>query len=146
MVKRWRRIMAKRTGLRNISKKVDKGISELFKEFAKWLRREYEFPLRVPIYLSEKSGIINITGESCVSAFFAPFDEVVEPYARIDTGDYYDMVRESDSKNSTLNLLYSLALAVVNYQKWLSDNKGFDNYDGDEYATNLIFQYIKEGF
>lgn len=133
-----------RKGLRINARKVDSHIGCAFKQFAKWLRQRYEFPVRVPVYLSNKDKIIDRDGEPCFSLFFAPFENITEPYIRIATGDYPDMVEECGKGNATFELLYSLALGVVKYQKWLDDNAGLDSYEAEADATELMYAYIDE--
>src|SRR5260221_5916078 len=55
--------------------------------FAKWLRRQCEFPSRVPVYLLP-GPTFTIDGEEAVASFFAPRNRKEEPYIRLATGDY----------------------------------------------------------
>lgn len=137
--------MKKRTGLRINARKVDAEIGDEFKEFAKWLRRNYEFPIRVPVYLSNKKRVIGKDGKSYVSLFFAPFKNNVEPFIKIATGDYEDLVEELGKSDAIFNLLFSLATGVVKYRKWIDDNSGLDSYDADSDATILLQRFIDEG-
>lgn len=136
--------MARRKGLRINASRVDKDIGDAFKLFAGWLRRRYEFPVRIPVYLSPKKEIKNRSGEICVSTFFAPFENEVEPYIRIATGDYIEMCQENGKTDALFSLLHSLALGVLNYRKWIEDNEHFDDYEAEEDAEILLKEYIGE--
>lgn len=139
-----RNIISTRKGLRLNANKVEEDIALSFKLFAKWLRKYYDFPIRVPVYLSTREHVVGRDGQSCASIFFAPFDYKVEPYIRIATGDYLDMVEENGKNDALFSLLHSLALGVVNYHKWLEDNETFDCYDPDCDATKLMKKYVEE--
>lgn len=43
-----------RTGLRICSEQqVDLRLKKAFVDFAKWLRKEYNFPIRIPVYIQK---------------------------------------------------------------------------------------------
>lgn len=42
--------------------------------FAKWLRSEYYFPIRVPVYIKDKTYIKARDGEHVVGTFLGPYD------------------------------------------------------------------------
>ena len=52
------------------------------------------------------------------------------------------MVKNVGNDNAQFNLLYSLSLGVVRYQKWIKDNSKVDVYDPDDDATKLLYAYI----
>lgn len=131
-----------RSGLRIHASKVDTEIGNLFKAFAKWLRQNFEFPIRFPVYLSAKEKLKRKDGNNKVSFFFAPFDNNVEPYLSVATGDFKNLIIDVGKKNAQFSLLYSLALGVVRYQKWIDDNSTLDSYDPEDDATELLYEYI----
>ncbi len=131
-----------RSGLRINASKIDPEIGNAFKYFAKWLRQHNDFPIRFPVYLSPKEKVKGKDGKYKVSYFFAPFDNSVEPYLSVATGDFQEMVRDSGKDNALFNLLYSLALGIVRYQKWIEDNSKVDLYAPEDDATNLLYAYI----
>ena len=59
------------------------------KDFCKWLRTKYCFPIRIPIYLKSCSKIKAMDGDMVYATFFEPDNMLVEPYIRIATG-YFD--------------------------------------------------------
>ena len=60
-----------------------------FVRFARWLRQEYNFSLRVPVYPSPAESVATLDGKKCsASVFFAPWDCAVDAFARIATSCY----------------------------------------------------------
>ena len=110
----------KRTGLRIVARKgVSSDVREAILRFASWLRVHYEFPIRVPVYVSSMNYVKTIGGEERPSIFFAPSKKSVEPYISVAAGDYDVLVDEQGSKENALcSILYSVAYQVLQYQKW----------------------------
>lgn len=111
-----------RTGIRIIGHRGHPEVKDALIKFAKWLRNQYEFPIRVPVYLRPEQQITNMHGVKCVAIFSAPWDQTVEPYIRITTGDYDDDKRKYGRDNALAGYLESLAHEVIHYQQWIKDN------------------------
>ena len=94
-----------------------------FVRFAKWLRREYKFPIRVPVYLFPSKHIVTIHGHRVSASFVAPFDRNAEPLIRIATGDYPQLKRELGRDNALAAFLQSFAHELVHYQQWLASGE-----------------------
>lgn len=129
-----------RAGLRIITRRGDPEVGAAILRFARWLRSEFEFPIRVPVYLSPRVRISTIDGEEVTASFFAPFDLTVEPYIRIATGDYSEERDERGRDNALASYLYSLAHEVLHYQQWI---RGHDlSEDGvDEESVRIVERY-----
>ncbi len=91
--------------------------------FARWLRREYDFPIRVPVYLFPSEQIITMHGNRVSASFFAPFSRSVEPFIRIATGDYPQLKNELGRDNALAAFLQSLAHELVHYQQWVATGR-----------------------
>ena len=76
--------------------------------YAQWLRRNYEFPIRVPAYLLPHRDLLTRDGRLASATFFAPFDRKVGPYIRIATGNYVRQKRESGRDNALAQWIVSL--------------------------------------
>jgi hypothetical protein len=87
--------------------------------FAAWLRGYYEFPVRLPIYLSPRPLLISLNGEECSATFFAPWEPTVEPYIRVATGDYLDLRKARGRDDALSCYLCSIAHEIVHYQQWI---------------------------
>lgn len=98
-----------RPGIRlKFDKNVDPEVKRACKQYVNWLRTQYYFPIRVPIYLKSSCEIISCAGEKASASFFGPFDINNEPFIRVAVGDYYDLLNKSDkdgciSCNSCIN-------------------------------------------
>ena len=88
--------------------------------FARWLRREFEFPIRVPVYLFPSEHIVTMHGDRVSASFFAPFNRSVEPFIRIATGDYPQLSKELGRDNALAAFLQSLAHELVHYEQWVA--------------------------
>src|SRR5258706_16255070 len=77
-----------RAGLRIRGERGHPVVRRAVVRFAAWLRANYDFPVRVPVYLSPHDRVVTIDGSVGTASFFAPWNRHVEPYIRIATGDY----------------------------------------------------------
>jgi hypothetical protein len=91
--------------------------------FARWLRKNYEFPIRVPVYLFPTEQIVTMHGQRVSASFFAPYDRNEEPFIRIATGDYGELKRECGRDNALAAFLHSFAHEFVHYQQWVATGK-----------------------
>ena len=126
-----------RSGIRlRFEKGVDPEVKRACTEFVWWLREEYEFPIRVPIYFKASKQLKKqTTGETCSATFLGPFDLHEEPYIRIAVGDYEDLLRErfhgdiQEAKDNALAaILCSIAHELSHYFQWI---KRHEEWDGD---------------
>lgn len=107
-----------KTGLRiRYEKSVDPEIKVLYTEFAKWLRREYCFPLRINVYIKSSYKIKAMDGESVVGTFFWPGEYVKSPYIRLATGDYYELMDNYGEYQAKGELIISFAHELTHYDK-----------------------------
>ena len=110
----------KRTGLRICGARGHPVVRRALIRYARWLRVNYDFPIRVPAYLSPHEWITTIHGEKGVASFLAPFDRNVEPYIRIATGDYPAIRRECGRDDALAAMLCSLSHEIIHYQQWIA--------------------------
>jgi len=87
--------------------------------FARWMRIHFEFPIRVPVYLSANSQIVTKNRKLVSASFFAPHDRSVEPYIRVATGDYIGRRNEHGRDNALAAILCSVAHEIIHYQQWI---------------------------
>lgn len=129
-----------RSGLRIIGHRGHPEVKEAFILFAKWLRKNYEFPMRVPVYLRPEEQLTNMHGKKCSATFFAPWDSDVEPYIRIATGDYEDEKSKQGRDNALAGYLCSLAHEIIHYHQWLKNNNPHDKGVATK-ASKIVDKY-----
>jgi hypothetical protein len=79
-------------------------------EFSRWLREEFEFPIRVVVYLKKDYRIKSqVDKELVTGTFFGPFDKNEEPYIRIATGNYLELLKEIGRDDALAAILGTFA-------------------------------------
>ena len=146
----WSRFVdtTSRQGIRlRFDPKVHPEVRRALKEFVRWLRTYYVFPIRVPVYLKASETITTFTTRETASAsFFAPYDKTVEPYIRIAVGDYEALCRERGQDNALAAILHSLAHELSHYYQWLKDyewNPSKNEKQARYYAREIILDYAE---
>jgi hypothetical protein len=109
-----------RTGIRICGARGHKDVRRALTRYARWLRANFEFPIRVPVYLYPHSFLVTGDGRECSASFFEPYDRRVEPYIRIATGDYSQLKRELGRDNALATYIVSLSHEVMHYQQWIA--------------------------
>ena len=112
-------VQKKRAGLRIRGARGHPVVRAALIRYAAWLRMNYEFPLRVPVYLSPCELLTTIHGTKASASFFAPWDRNEEPYIRIATGDYPSLRKEIGRDNALAAFINSMSHEIVHYRQWL---------------------------
>ncbi len=102
---------------------IDCEVRRACKEFCYWLRKEYKFPVRVPIYLKNQDRIRAKDGELVTAIFCGPYNKYHEPHIRIAVGDYQELLllNPEDKDNILAGYLCSIAHELTHYYQWLND-------------------------
>lgn len=131
--------MGSRTGLRiRCEKGVPAKVREACINYAVWLRLNLEFPIRVVAYLKKSYQIKTIATKEWVSAsFFAPYDKNSEPYIRVATGDYAELVKSRGEEEAVYAILTSLAHELIHYQQWI-DERDLDENEAEHECARLV--------
>lgn len=137
----------RRTGLRlRFDPNVDPEVKTACKNFAKWLRSEYYFPLRVPVYVKAQERIKARDGELVVGTFLGPYDYSLEPYVRIATGDYPELLEERGRDNALASILISMAHELTHYFQWINNLQLTDigrERQATQYARYILDEYAE---
>lgn len=112
-----------RSGLRIRGDRGHREVRAALIRYARWLRENYEFPVRVPVYLSGQAEIKTMHGERVSASFFAPWDRSEEPYIRIATGDYPALKRESGRDDALAAFITSLSHEIAHYLQWIESGE-----------------------
>lgn len=105
-----------RCGLRlRFDANIDSSVRIFCKKFAKWLRREFFFPIRVSVYVKSEYRIKARDGEYVVGTFFRPADYSTEPYIRLAAGDYQELREKRGEEQAMWAILRSFAHELTHY-------------------------------
>ena len=135
----------RRIGLRfKYDNTVDPEVKRAIVQFAGWLRSEYQFPLRIAVYVKGTKTIRAKDGDQVVGTFFEPYSYENEPYIRLATGDYNELVHTLGKDNALASILLSLAHELTHYFQWINGMQLTDI--GKErqaviYSKNILDEY-----
>lgn len=125
---------------------IDDEVRRACKEFCKWLRTRYCFPIRIPIYLKASDTIKAKDGDMVCGTFFEPDDPMVEPYIRIATGDYELMQKKYGKDNALASILQSIAHEITHYYQWVNGIQltecGYER-QAKRYARLILDEYAE---
>jgi len=108
-----------RTGLRIRGHRGNPVVRQALIRYARWLRENYEFPIRVPAYLLPGEFVKTMDGKKCSASFFAPDDPSVEPYIRIATGDFAKLAADVGRDNALASFIISMSHEIIHYRQWV---------------------------
>lgn len=134
-----------RTGLRiHCEKLVDCEVKRALHKFCVWLRREFDFPVRVNVYVKAAASIKAKDGEMVSATFFGPYDHSLEPYIKISTGEYYKLKSKYGRDDAIASILKSLSHELSHYFQWLNCIKlteiGMER-QATRYSEGIISEY-----
>ena len=147
----WKKYLApttnRRTGLRlKFDSNIDPEVRRACKDFAKWLRGRYVFPLRIPVYIKGKKYIKTMDGDFVYGSFFEPFDFDVEPYIRIAAGDYSTVLLSIGKDNALAQILHCMAHELTHYFQWINRIELTDigrERQATTYANRILSEYAQ---
>lgn len=121
----WRKYFGEKINVRSgiylrIEKTVNSDVRGSLIKFVRWLRDFYEFPIRLPIYVKSTEYIRTKDGDLVVGSFFEPEDYFIEPFIRISTGDYADLLGSLGKDNALASIIYTLSHEITHYYQWIN--------------------------
>jgi len=119
----WQTVLpaSHRSGLRlRFDSEVNPEVKAAFVRFGAWLRREYAFPLRVPVYVRATRRLRTLDGGTATGTFFEPLSHRDEPYIRLAAGDFEELLAERGRDNALCALLTCLAHELTHYFQWIN--------------------------
>ncbi len=111
-------------------------------QFAKWLRKKHEFPIRVTVYLLPGESFTTINGDEVVASFRWS-SKSKPPYIRLATGDYSALCKQRGKAGALESILLSLARQIIRYQNWCKTGKCVDTGIKSK-SYEMIDEYLKE--
>ena len=135
-----------RSGIRLVSQpSIDRDLNNAIKEMLKWLRKNYVFPIRCPIYLFDYPHLISRKGEQVSASFIAPYDRFEEPYIKVAVGDYSEEKKNRGRDNAIASILISIFHEITHYYQWihniLDDNPQANERQAIYYASKRLQEY-----
>ena len=125
-----------------ISPVVQKIIKKDIKLYIVWLRENYNFPLRVKIFISHDEFVKNMaTGEKVSATIFCPFDKKDTAIIKVATGDFNGLLKENGKVNSMNLTMNSISHELQHYYQWV-DDLGFDEEQAEDGAVELTCEYL----
>ncbi|MBT2733503.1 DUF2750 domain-containing protein [Bacillus sp. ISL-7] len=145
------KIQYPRSGLRvKCEQGVNPNIRQSCLDFAKWLRLYMEFPIRVVVYIKKAVQIKTKDRLEMVSAtFLGPYSKDEEPYIRMATGDFEELVSNRGEENAIFAILNSMAHEIIHYQQWLKNpdlDEEIAETEAELEGTRLVEEYLGNNF
>lgn len=110
-----------RSGLRfRIDAGVHPEVRRSCLEFGKWLRKEYRFPVRVPVYVRNVERLKCRDGDWAYGTFFWTNSFSQEPYIRIAAGDYLKLLQDWGRECALTAILKTITHEITHYYQWLN--------------------------
>jgi hypothetical protein len=133
--------MKLRTGLQIRGNRGNKEVKKAVVLFAKWLRKKYEFPIRVAVYLLPGEIFTTLDGKKVVASFRWP-DKGDAVCIRLATGDFFDLCNEMGKDEAVESVLLSFARQIVRYQNWCKTGKCTDQ-GVSRRSNKMLEEYCK---
>lgn len=146
--KRWKDYYSEkkhRGGIKiDYDRDVNEDVKSAVKQILAWLRVNYDFPVRVRIYVKNATKIKARDGEMVLDTFFWPYSRDDEPYIRMATGDYSELLLARGRDDALTAILISLLRNLTHYFYWLNDVKLTpiaQERQATRYARIIFYEY-----
>ncbi len=116
--------------------------------FGKWLRLNYQFPIRVHIHIPNARRVLSHDGDLCYGICFIPVDpnESISVYI---AGGYKDIGELQNLQNFTWTTLGTLAHELGHYFQYINQieltTRGKE-WQATYYANRILSEYYDSGF
>ena len=147
---RWKSYISKdtpdtRRGLRlRFDPKVVPEIRQGCLDFARWIRQQYAFPVRVPIYIKAVARIRAMDGELVYGTCFCPERLEVEPYIRIAAGEASE-ISQAEKDEMLAAVIHTMAHELTHYFQWINQLEltplGAER-QANRYAREIVAWYM----
>lgn len=125
-------------------KDVNVEVKDALKTFAKWLRAEFVFPVRMNVYVKACERIRARDGDKVCGVFFRPYNYGEEPYIKLATGDYIQLKKEMGRDDALASLIWTFSHELTHYFQYVNSAeltlKG-EEIQASRYATKILRMY-----
>ncbi len=110
------------SGLRlRFDKDVDPNVRAFCTHFAKWLRHEFLFPVRLTVYIKNDYRIRAKDGDLVVGTCWKPLKFSCYPYIKLATGDYAELTAERGKEQAMWSILITFVHELTHYYQYLNN-------------------------
>ncbi len=148
---KWRKFYSGTECRRGLRLRFDKGVDPELRlailKFANWVRREFDFPIRVVAYIRSTEYIKARDGDLVSGTFWGPYDRTEEPCIRVAAGDFHKLVEKWGKDNAFTAMLQRLAHELSHYYQWLNDLKLTpigEERQANSYEYAIVYEYAEE--
>lgn len=104
----------------DFDKEVNMDLRNAIKTMIAWLRTEYEFPIRVRIYIKKDLLVKATDGDRVSDFFFWPANRYDEPYIKLAAGDYNELLERLGRDDAIATILIALLQEITHYFQWIN--------------------------
>ena len=140
-------------GLRvRVQNGVDPAVRGACLDFARWLRTEFPFPLRLNVYIKRDYRIRAMDGDMVVGTIWQPDNLSEYPYIRLAAGDYTELVEARGDDEAMWAILRSFAHEIVHYFQHINGvqltlrGEEIQASRGAEYILEMYDAYLNDSY
>lgn len=135
-----------RIGLRmHYDRHINNFLKCILVHYVNWIRKNYQFPIRINVYIKNRSQIKALDSSSVSATFFGPFDRLQEPYIKVAVGDFNDWIKETDLFQAVCSVLSSLAHEFTHYYQWVNNfnlTEVQEERQANYFSRKIVYLYL----
>lgn len=125
---------------------VDGDLNAACRNFIRWIKSEYRFPLPICVYLKNQRALKTMDGDTAVGTFFEPTSCSTRARIRIAAGDYDELRAASGRDNAIATILTVVAHEMTHYFQWINQltltERGRER-QANQYARFILDEYAQ---
>ncbi|MGM9629922.1 hypothetical protein [Butyricicoccus sp.] len=113
--------------------------------FCEWVRDNYAFPIRVPIYFKAGKTVRCMDGDTVSGKIFLPHNRQEEPHISIATGDFSENEARFGTEDAIFSLLCTIAHELTHYYQWinrLEQKDARNERQAVKTAEQMVYKYL----
>lgn len=129
-----------------IDKNVPIPVRAFYLSFVRWIRMNFEFPIKVTIYIKDGYRIKAKDGEMVVGTFWRPYIYGTTTYIRIATGDYYELLKQNNEEQVMWSMLLTLTHELTHYFQYINKlplTEIEEEKQAEKHSNYILQQYDK---